>query len=83
MRRSTHVSLKGAIAAQGVDEPLKCDGKTISLTDIEHSFGLASRCCDAGFSPSMSGKAVPSDGMVFPIETVDNDSLFDRGRGGA
>lgn len=57
--------------------------RRLSLTDMEHSFGLASRCYEAGCSPSLLGKAVRSDGMVFPIETVDNDSLFDRGRGGA
>ena len=28
-RRSTRVALKVAIAAQGINEPLKCDGETI------------------------------------------------------
>jgi len=30
----------------------------------------------------MPGKAVRSDGMVVPVETVDRNSLYDRGRGG-
>ena len=42
-----------------------------------------SRCCEAACSPSVPGKAVRSDGMVFPVETVDRNSLFVRGRGGA
>ena len=54
-----------------------------SLTDMGHSFGLVSRCCEAACSPSVPGKAVRSDGMVFPVETVDRNSLFVRGRGGA
>ena len=68
--------------AQGVSEPLTCDGQTIVVNRHEHSFGLASRCCEAGCFTVYVRKAVRSDGMVFPDESIDFHSLFDRGRGG-
>ena len=84
--RSTRVALKVAIAAQGVSEPLKCGSVTVrrlSLTDMEHSFGLAFRCCGWMFTVFVRKGGARSDGMVFPVETVGDNSLFDRGRGGA
>ena len=56
--RSTRIALKVATVAQRVSEPLTCDGQTIVVNRHEHSFGLASRCCEAGCFTVYVRKAV-------------------------